>query len=110
MLKEVLSIDSPRFEEFCEKLSGATETLKSKKCSECRIPRGHFETDIDGNQWYVVDIPPFEKSQLVRATLEEMGDIDIKGTLKFFNAIDHFCECEHCKQILDLIRPMDVNA
>lgn len=109
-MKEILTMDDPRFEGFCEKLLTGLEDLRQKKCSKGRIPPGHFDKDGEGNLTFVIDISPFEKSQLVKKALREMENIDVEGTLRFFNAIDHFCDCEDCKKVLDIIRPMDINA
>jgi hypothetical protein len=114
-VKEILSIDDPRFENFLDRLEGHLEQCRNEIIEKAnkrrKIPPGVFTKDADGNLLYEVSIPPEEKNKIVRKALEETGDlIDIEGTIKFLQTIDGFCDCEDCKKVLDLIKTDEGSA
>jgi len=97
-VREILSIDHPRFEGFFKRLQREMQ-------STSRIPRhGYFYKDREGSLYFGVDEEK-EHEEIIREVLQTMPGIDIEGTLEWFTNLEDFCDCEDCQRVLSLIRP-----
>jgi hypothetical protein len=72
-MSEILTPESPRWEEFCDALDAAVYT------TGCKGDRGQSKG---------------KPHQHARKIMVEMGDVDIDKSLAFFEAHGGFCDCE----------------
>ena len=73
---ETLTPDSPRWEEFCDRLA---DVLEEKGCD------GDFGANRE---------TPKRVLQHARRILAEMGDVDVLSTLSLFGKLGGYCDCE----------------